>query len=121
MKKRKLIYVFNPEDVESNRKLGALAIFPFLFVIYFLTTAQVKSLYLRYCANQGIIFTIFYIAANFLGAILGAIPFVGRIIAVVIAILQVAVLALTLYQCYKAYKGEAKPLPFIGDIEILRY
>ncbi len=112
------IRVFNPEDVQNNKGIAALSIVPLLFLIYVLGSN--KSEYLKYCSNQGIVFTILYIACNVIVRMLGFIPLIGWLISFVFAIVNIAVFILLIYQIYCAYNGRIKPLPVIGDIEFIK-
>lgn len=107
-----------PQFEESKKVLATVAVFPFLFLAYFI--AGNDSNYVKYCANQGLIFTIIHIVCWGVGSVLGIIPLIGDIVGLVLYIVGVAMFILTVYQMIGAFKGTIKPLPVIGDIELIK-
>ena len=73
--------------------------------------------FVRYHANQGLVLLIANIAVAIVGFILGFIPVIGGIISWIISI---ALFVLMILGIINAAKGEMKPLPFIGGIEIIK-
>ena len=107
-----------PQFEEDKKVVATIAVFPILFLIYFISGKD--SAYVRYCANQGLIFTILGIIISVVAGIIGAIPIIGFLMGIVFWLVDLAILALTIYQMIGAYKGTIKPLPVIGDVEILK-
>lgn len=107
-----------PQFEEDKKVVASVAVFPILFLIYFI--AGNDSAYVRYCANQGLIFTILGIIISVVAKVIGFIPIIGFIAGIVFWLIDLAILILTIYQMIGAFKGTIKPLPVIGDVEILK-
>jgi len=107
-----------PQFEEDKKVVATVAVFPILFLIYFI--AGNDSAYVRYCANQGLIFTILGIIISVVAKVIGFIPIIGFIAGIVFWLIDLAILILTIYQMIGAFKGTIKPLPVIGDVEILK-
>ncbi len=107
-----------PHFEEDKKVVATISVFPILFLIYFI--AGKDSAYVRYCANQGLIFTILGIIISVVAKVIGIIPIVGFLMGIVFWVIDVAILVLTIYQMIGAFKGTIKPLPVIGDVEILK-
>ncbi|MBQ5317738.1 MAG: hypothetical protein J6K17_01405 [Oscillospiraceae bacterium] len=107
-----------PRFEEDKKIIATVAVFPILFLIYFISGKD--SAYVKYCANQGIIFTILGVFVSVVAAVIGVIPVIGTIMGIVFWLVDAAILALTIYQMIGAFTGNIKPLPYIGDIEILK-
>ncbi|MBQ7981701.1 MAG: DUF4870 domain-containing protein [Oscillospiraceae bacterium] len=107
-----------PQFEEDKKVVATVAVFPILFLIYFI--AGKDSAYVRYCANQGLIFTILGIIISVVAKVIGIIPIIGFIAGIVFWLIDLAILVLTIYQMIGAFKGTIKPLPVIGDVEILK-
>ena len=107
-----------PQFEESKKVVATVAVFPILFLIYFISGKD--SAYVRYCANQGLIFTILGIIISVVAKVIGIIPIIGFIAGIVFWLIDLAILVLTIYQMIGAFKGTIKPLPVIGDVEILK-
>ena len=104
---------------ENDKKvIATAAVFPFLFFIYFI--AGNGSEYVKYCANQGVVFTIVHIVCWGVGSVLGIIPVIGAIVGWALKIVGIVMLLLTIYQMIGAYKGTIKDLPVIGEVNIIK-
>ena len=110
---------FDPQDIQNNKVMALLAYLGFLFLIPLL--AAPNSRFARYHANQGLVLFIFEAIAGVVTGIICVIPFVGWIIG---GILSGAVgifgLVLTILGIVNAANGQAKQLPLIGGITILK-
>jgi len=104
-----------PEKSDGSEKLkGALAYF-LLFIsgIVFLLVEK-KSAFVRFHAMQS---TIFFGACFLLYIVLGIVPIIGWLIAVLVSpLLTIACFVLWIFLMYKAYSGEKYKLPYIGDL-----
>lgn len=107
-----------PQFEEDKKVVATISVFPILFLIYFV--AGKDSAYVRYCANQGLIFTILGIIISVVAKVIGFIPVIGLLAGIVFWVIDLAILILTIYQMLGAFKGTIKPLPVIGDVEILK-
>ena len=110
---------FDPQDIQNNKVMALLAYLGFLFLIPLL--AAPNSRFARFHANQGLVLFIFEAIAGVVTGIICIIPFVGWIIG---GILSSAVgifgLVLMILGIVNAANGQAKQLPLIGGITILK-
>ncbi len=98
-------------DINKNRIMAVLSYIGLLFIIPLIKANE--SPFVRYHLNQGIVLFI----ASVIGCITVAIPHVGWIVATVINVINFAMLMVGVRN---AIKGEAKELPLIGRIRILK-
>ena len=101
--------------MEGNKLLAAISYIWILFLVPLL--AAKDDAFARYHANQGLVLFIANIAAAIAGFILGFIPVIGIIVAWII---RIALFVLMILGIINALKGEMKPLPLIGGIEIIK-
>ena len=97
-------------DIEKNKAMGILAYI--LFIIPLLAAKDSK--FAMYHANQGLVLFISAVAAQIFAHM---IPFIGWMIA---PMLSLGVLVLMVVGIVSASKGEMKPLPLIGGLNILK-
>lgn len=120
---------FDPSDVAANKIYGILAVFGILFFVPLVACPDSK--YGRYWANQGLVLLLFGAACSILSLIVGGIlgllsgiPFIGFLftIANVLFNLVIGVIsfAMFLIALINACKGQAKDLPLIGKITIIK-
>ncbi len=102
----------------DKKTIATVVVFPFVFLIYFIVGKG--SEYVKFCANQGLVFTIIEVICWGVGAVLGGIPLIGAVVGWVLKIIGIAMLILIVYQMIGAYKGTIKPLPIIGDVELIK-
>ena len=99
----------------KNKLLAAIA---YVWVLCIVTIICGKEYpFARYHANQGLVLLIANIAATVAGFILGLIPVIGGIVSWAIGIVLFVFMILGIIN---AVKGEMKPLPLIGGIEIIK-
>lgn len=110
---------FDPQDIQNNKVMALLAYLGFLFLIPLL--AAPNSKFARFHANQGIVLFIFEAVAGVVTGIICVIPVAGWIIG---GILSSAVgifgLVLMILGIVNAVNGQAKQLPLIGGITLLK-
>ena len=97
--------------MEKNKLMAAISYIWILFLVPLL--AAKDDAFARYHANQGLVLFLVNIALY----IISIIPFVGPILS---AIGGIATLILMILGIINAVKGEMKPLPFIGGIQIIK-
>ncbi len=97
--------------MENNKLMAAISYIWILFLVPLF--AAKDDAFARYHANQGLVLFLVSIALG----IIGVIPFIGPIIA---AIGGIVTFVFTILGIINALKGEMKPLPFIGGIEIIK-
>jgi uncharacterized membrane protein len=112
---------FDQGDVEKNRVLGGLGYL--IFFLPFITCPD--SRFGKYCANQGLIAVIGYLVISvafwLLGLVLGWIPFIGFIVWLVGRLCYLALVVAQFYYMFLAVtKGDARPLPYIGNYTIIK-
>lgn len=102
-------------DMNSNEKMmGAVAYLlgPVTGIVLLLTDK--KNSYVRFHAMQS---TVLFGAFLLLNIVLGIIPILGWIIALIISpILGIASFILWLFLMWKAYNGEKYKLPYFGEL-----
>lgn len=102
--------------MENGNKL--LAAISYIWILCIVTILCAKDdAFARYHANQGLVLLIANIAAVVVGFVLGLIPIIGAIIGWII---NIALFVLMIIGIINAVKGEMKPLPFIGGIQIIK-
>ena len=101
--------------MQGRKGMAVLSYFGLLVLIpIFLAKEDALA---RYHANQGLVLFLVDIICGILGSIIGAIPVVGGIITLALGIV---IFVLFIIGIINAVKGEMKPLPLIGGIEILK-
>ena len=114
---------FDSQDVNQNKVFGILAYLGFLVLVPIF--AAKDSPYARFHANQGLVLLIFEAAAYFMVAmcrlILFFVPFAGIFISALLGfcIFCISTVFIVL-GIINACSNEAKKLPIIGEITILK-
>lgn len=106
---------FDPADIEKNKVISALSYFGILFFLPLLACPDSK--FGHFHANQGLLLLIFAIIGGIVQRLLGWIPIAGWIIS---AIINIILFVLFLYGLICTLQGQAKPLPIIGHIQLLK-
>ena len=102
---------YSQEDIEKNRTMAILA-----YILFFLPMlAAPQSKFAMYHANQGLVLFLIAMAVNLVGSL---ISFVGWFI--IIPLGNLAIIILAVLGIINAYNGEAKPLPLIGGINLIK-
>jgi len=112
--------IFDSSDYKANRISAALG-----YVIFFIPLLLCSSSRLgRYAANQGLLGFIAYLAVCvafwMINLLLGWIPLLGWVLSMLGYLVRLAVVGVMIYYGYQCYRGEARPLPYIGQIELFR-
>ncbi|HOI16174.1 MAG TPA: hypothetical protein PK036_07500 [Geobacteraceae bacterium] len=102
---------YDREDVEKNKVMAVLAYILFLIPLL----AAKESKFAMFHTNQGLVLFLAAVAVNIVG---GIIPILGWFVILPLGNLLVFILAIM--GIINAAKGEAKPLPLIGGIKILK-
>ena len=97
--------------MESNKLMAAISYIWILFLVPLF--AAKDDAFARYHANQGLVLFLVSIVIG----IIGLIPLVGTIIALIGGIVTFVFMILGIVN---ALKGEMKPLPLIGGIQIIK-
>lgn len=117
--------IFTTEDVKKNKGFGILSYFGILVLIPIF--AAKDSLYARFHANQGLVLLIAEFILNIIGRIVrfalkvGTFGLVNNVVDGVVG-LAISALSLTylIIGIINACSGEAKKLPIIGEITLLK-
>lgn len=102
--------IFTKEDIEKNKVVSEFGYFMFFLPLI----AGYKSPFGRFHANQSLILLLFYLAG---GLMLNFIPKVGWILTAVYTLLFII---LSVIGFRSSYHGEAKKLPVIGKLNIIK-
>ena len=115
--------VFNTEDVKQNKVFGILSYIGILVLVPIF--AAKDSQYAKFHANQGPVFFIFGIALNIIARVISiSVSFIPLVSVMVNALVSGAVglvcLVFMIIGIVNACSGEAKKLPIIGNITLLK-
>ena len=110
---------FGPQDINNNKGLSVLAYIGFLFLVPLLACPNSK--FARYHTNQGLVLFLLEFALGVVTGILGIIPIAGLIIGGLLsAVGGIFTLVLMIMGIINAAQGQAKELPLIGKITLLK-
>ncbi len=108
----------DPADVEKNKIFAILAYVGLLFLVPLLAAPQ--SRFARYHTNQGVVLFLAVIICMVGSGILGVIPFVGCISALLMPAAALAGLVFMILGIVNAANGRCKPLPLIGQYKLIK-
>lgn len=100
-----------PDDIEKNKLISVIAYLGVLVMIPLFIARE--SRFARFHTNQGLVLFLF----GLISYAAGLIPYIGWIIGAAVSIFK---LLLIIVGVLNAIKGEAKELPVIGKIKILK-
>ena len=110
---------FDPQDINNNKGMSVLAYIGFLFLVPLLACPNSK--FARYLTNQGLVLFLLEFALGVVTGILGIIPIAGLIIGGLLsAVGGIFTLVLMIMGIINAAQGQAKELPLIGKITLLK-
>lgn len=116
---------FDRQDVASGKGFAVLmAVFPFLFFLPLLSSTKSNSPYLRFRANQTLVFFISDVLWGIISKVLDILTFIP-LIGSLIVIFKIIIGALvSLYWlvgvvCAATEEAEGRKYPIIGEIQIL--
>ena len=111
---------FDTDDLRKNAVPAALGYICFPVPLF----ACPKSPLGRFCANQGLILALAFIAIRLVFAVLkvltGWIPLIGWAIALIGWLAQAAIILAALYLAWQTYQKKPMRLPYIGNLKIIR-
>ena len=103
---------YDPADIQKNKGVAIVArIIPILFFLPLVSCPE--SLFAKFHANKGLLQLLLGIACS----VVSIIPILGWIVAMVGGIMS---FVFWIMGIISVCNGEAKPLPLIGSIEILK-
>ncbi|WP_284638615.1 DUF4870 domain-containing protein [Paenibacillus silviterrae] len=101
---------YDAADVQNNKWMAVIG-----YILFFVPLLVAKdSRFARYHANQGLLLLLLSIAVNI---VLGIIPLIGWLL---LPIANLLVLIFAILGIVNAAQGQAKPLPLIGSIAIIK-
>ena len=106
---------FDPQDINDNKGMSVLAYIGILFLIPLL--ACPNSRFARYHTNQGLVLFLLELAIGVVTSIFAFIPVIGGLISAVGGIFTLVLMILGIIN---AAQGQAKELPLIGKITLLK-
>ena len=114
---------FTREDIEQNKAMAILAYLGILVLVPIF--AAKDSRYARFHANQGLVLFISLVAYGIIENILNAVFYaiwwgLGSIFSIVLNVIYLVFIVYIILGIVNAAKGEAKELPIIGKLRILR-
>ena len=110
---------FDPQDINNNKGMSVLAYIGFLFLVPLLACPNSK--FARYHTNQGLVLFLLEFALGAVTGIIGIIPIAGLIIGGLLsAVGGIFTLVLMIMGIINAAQGQAKELPLIGKITLLK-
>ena len=110
---------FDPQDINNNKGMSVLAYIGFLFLVPLLACPNSK--FACYHTNQGLVLFLLEFALGVVTGILGIIPIAGLIIGGLLsAVGGIFTLVLMIMGIINAAQGQAKELPLIGKITLLK-
>lgn len=113
---------FDANDVAQNKVMGILAYIGILFLVPLF--AAKNSPYSRFHANQGLVLflleLVYGIVYGILAAIFIWIPVVGTLVITVLGLVSLVFIVLMVLGIINACSGEAKKLPVIGAITLIK-
>jgi uncharacterized membrane protein len=105
-------------DVEKNKIFAVLAYIGLLFLVPLLAAPQ--SRFARYHTNQGVVLFLASIIAWGCLLLLAFIPFVGCLAMPLMFVVGVGSLVLMIMGIINAASGQYKPLPLIGNYQLIK-
>lgn len=113
---------FSEQDVSQNKVMGILSYIGILCLIPFF--AAKESQYAQFHAKQGlnlfIVEVIYSVAFSILSIVLAFIPIIGWIIIALLSLVSIAFLVIAIMGIVNACGTEAKELPLVGKIKIVK-
>jgi uncharacterized membrane protein len=105
-------------DVEKNKIFAVIAYLGILFLVPLLAAPHSK--YARYHTNQGLVLFLLTLALNGAATNHLFIPFIGGVSNVLSVAVGITALVLVIMGIVNAASGQCKPLPLIGQIQLLK-
>ena len=90
---------------------------PLGFIIAFLVGTKTES---RFHLNQALVLILAEVLVEIVDAILEHIPLVNVVASILLAIVAIGLFVLWIMGLVSAIKGEEKPVPVLGEIQLLK-
>ncbi|PTX99416.1 hypothetical protein DB346_16345 [Verrucomicrobia bacterium LW23] len=119
----------DPQDVEKNKIIAVLALFPMLF--WLPMVAAKDSPFAKYYGNQGLtllllcfaiglVMTVFQLIIMFGSAVVAPLALLGCPLTILSCIINIGILAVMIMGMIKASSGKVEPLPVIGNYVVMK-
>ena len=90
---------------------------PLGFIIAFLAGTKTES---RFHLNQALVLILAEVLVEIVDAILAHIPLINVVASILLAIVAIGLFVLWIMGLVSAIKGEEKPVPVLGEIQLLK-
>ena len=107
----------NGAVTSQDKVMGVLAYIGILFLIPLFAAKDSK--FARYHTNQGLVLFLASLLGGVMGA-LGGIPFVGIVFGILGGVIGLIAFVFMILGIVNVVQGKLAPLPFIGNIQILK-
>ena len=118
MKSEDLTKNYDIQDISANKPMGILSYIGILVLVPIFTARESK--FAMFHAEQGITLCIGAHIIAFLSIIFGFIPFVGWIFSLLFGLVGLALFVLMIIGLINSANGQAKELPVLGKIKIIK-
>lgn len=109
---------YSQADISDNKVMAILAYIGFLFLVPMF--AAPNSKYARFHVSQGLTLFIVMVIAGAVGGVLSIIPIVGLIFGIIFWAVDLVGLVLMVLGIINAANGQAKELPIIGKVKLIK-
>lgn len=109
---------FDAADVQNNKAMGILAYISWLVLIPLF--AAKESPFARFHVNQGLLLAIVEVVTVIICDILDGIPVIGWLFVILRLVISIVCLVFSILGIVSAAKGQAKEVPIIGGIRIIK-
>ena len=106
------------KDIQDNKIMAVLAYLSWLVLIPLFAAKDSK--FARFHCNQGLVLAICEIVVSIVLGILSAIPFLGFIFSIILALFSLVCFIFSILGIINAVNGRAKELPLIGSYKLLK-
>ncbi len=107
-----------PTDAEQHKVFALLAYIGPLFLVPLFAVPQ--SRFARYHTNQGVVLFFAAVVASIASVVLARIPLLGWIAGLGSSLIGLGALVLMILGILNAVSGKCKPLPLIGQFEVIK-
>ena len=90
---------------------------PLGFILAFLVGTKAES---RFHLNQALVLILAEVLVEIVDAILAHIPLINVVASILLAIVAIGLVVLWIMGLVSAIKGEEKPVPVLGEIQLLK-
>ena len=118
MKSDDLTKNYDIQDINANKSMGILSYLWILVLVPIFTAKESK--FAMFHAEQGITLAIAATIIMVLAIIFGLIPVVGFVFGIIFWLIDLAILVLAIIGIVNAANGQAKELPLIGKIKLIK-